>query len=566
MSSHIRNWCRISSRVQSSNEWLDCAALLVSGLITGLVFETERGAPLLWFSLAPFARYAQRSPTATVTCAAYFGLVSFHLVGLHFMAKTGHPEFTVCWMLISHGLSIFCLFVLNATRSIVGRSGYAFALVPLAWVGKDSIVEYGAEYVIGSRFPFLQLGLTQIDMWFVQLSDIGGIPLITFLLLMSNVIVADIVQKVVRRNAVREFRTQLVSLVVIAIIPYGYRIHRIYFTNLNPGPTVVLTAAPIPVREIHQEARRIQSISLQKPITASGNIDGHQRPLVSIWPEASTGFAYFDKADDAQASPTIHRLKDFAVKLQTPIIVGGGRCSPATGERFNSVFFIDGNGEYLDYYDKQNIGPGDEFQPPLASLVEKLSGCKILDPAKFGWVGTSKGERQTPNVVLQAGSQKYVIAPSICFDIWFPDCFRRDGISSPDFFVNIADEVFSGDRTQFSYRGWALASARMRAIENRRSVVRCVGDGSTAVIDPLGRIVALQTGRSDRKKTIVCSVPICADRKSILFLPIGPVAAGFVLALLMVTIVRWSIERVRYWLFTSTASRFHESQLVRKKK
>ena len=87
-------------------------------------------------------------------------------------------------------------------------------------------------------------------------------------------------------------------------------------------------------------------------------------------------------------------------------------------------------------------------------------------------------------------------APLICYEIIFPGAVI--GSVRPGWLVNVTDDSWFGP--------WAgpwqhLLTARMRAIEEGLPVVRSANTGISAVIDPLGRIVAAlgldETGEMD---------------------------------------------------------------------
>jgi apolipoprotein N-acyltransferase len=84
---------------------------------------------------------------------------------------------------------------------------------------------------------------------------------------------------------------------------------------------------------------------------------------------------------------------------------------------------------------------------------------------------------------LRAGGQKLGIF--ICYESVFPDEVRRFAKSGAQVFVNISNDGWYGDSGAYAQH---LKQARMRAIENRRWLLRATNTGVTAAIDPYGRI------------------------------------------------------------------------------
>ena len=86
---------------------------------------------------------------------------------------------------------------------------------------------------------------------------------------------------------------------------------------------------------------------------------------------------------------------------------------------------------------------------------------------------------------LQVGDTK--IGTFICYEAIFPDEVRQFARNGAELFVNISNDGWYGE----GGAPWQhLNMARMRAVENDRWLLRDTNTGITAVIDPMGRIVA----------------------------------------------------------------------------
>jgi apolipoprotein N-acyltransferase len=74
----------------------------------------------------------------------------------------------------------------------------------------------------------------------------------------------------------------------------------------------------------------------------------------------------------------------------------------------------------------------------------------------------------------------------ICYESAFPHLVRRFAGAGGDVLINMTNDGYFG-RT--AARAQHLLLARMRAVENRRWLLRPTNDGVTVSIDPAGRIV-----------------------------------------------------------------------------
>ena len=77
----------------------------------------------------------------------------------------------------------------------------------------------------------------------------------------------------------------------------------------------------------------------------------------------------------------------------------------------------------------------------------------------------------------------------ICFEGLFPSLVRTFVLRGADFIVNMTNDEPSLGRMPFYYKINKEMLA-LRAVENRRSIVRVANNGISAVIDPWGRTVA----------------------------------------------------------------------------
>jgi apolipoprotein N-acyltransferase len=73
----------------------------------------------------------------------------------------------------------------------------------------------------------------------------------------------------------------------------------------------------------------------------------------------------------------------------------------------------------------------------------------------------------------------------ICYESAFPHLVRQFAKNGADVLFNLSNDAYFGRSAAY----WQhLSLVRMRAVENRRFVVRVTDDGITAVVDPAGRI------------------------------------------------------------------------------
>jgi apolipoprotein N-acyltransferase len=193
-------------------------------------------------------------------------------------------------------------------------------------------------------------------------------------------------------------------------------------------------------------------------------------PDLIAWPESP---APFEEADPRfqQAMIGIAHAED------APMVVGniGGDFSTEeqTWNYYNSAVVINADGARVGRYDKIHLVPFGEYVPfqKLLFFARKLTGkVSRFTPGDARKVFTLKGHR-------------YGIF--ICYESVFADEVREFAKNGAEVLVNISDDGWYGDTSA----PWQhLNMARMRAIENRRWILRDTNTGITAVIDPEGQV------------------------------------------------------------------------------
>ncbi len=224
---------------------------------------------------------------------------------------------------------------------------------------------------------------------------------------------------------------------------------------------------------------------------SKGDIGGGKEPdrtggglgdvTLLIWPESAFPF-FIDREPDALA--TIGRM----LTAHTALITGAASRASAIPGRgglhaYNSVFVIDHHGAILAGYDKQHLVPFGEYLP-FQDFLESL-GLMQLTKLRGGF---ESGDRRRKLPVPGAPD----MLPLICYEVIFPAEAVPPG-ERPGWLLNLTNDAWFGISSG-PYQHFQ--QARVRAIEEGLPLVRAANDGISAVIDPVGRVVAaLALGR-----------------------------------------------------------------------
>lgn len=202
-------------------------------------------------------------------------------------------------------------------------------------------------------------------------------------------------------------------------------------------------------------------------------------PTHIIWPEAAPSFllARVPEALVQIASLTANNRVLMTGAVRTIISPEGGF------HAYNSLYIFGHGGGLLGVYDKFHLVPFGEYLP-LPYLLHALGITKLVD--------MPDGFDQGPGPLTFDVPGAPRAGPLICYEIAFPGAVV--GSVRPGWFVNVTDDSWFGPSNgPFQH----LLMARMRAIEEGIPVARAANTGISAVIDPMGRVVAsLGLGKS----------------------------------------------------------------------
>jgi apolipoprotein N-acyltransferase len=198
-------------------------------------------------------------------------------------------------------------------------------------------------------------------------------------------------------------------------------------------------------------------------------------PDLVSWPEAPAPFV----EQDPKFQKAVGQI---ARTVQAPLVVGGIGAEWAGGDEgwrdYNSAMLFAADGSRIGRYDKIHLVPFGEYIPfkDLLTFAHKLTGR------------VSEFSRGRQRLVFRVTDQKGTLRRYgflICYEAVFADEVREFAKNGAEVLVNISDDGWYGDTSA----PWQhLNMARMRAIENRRWLLRDTNNGVTAAIDPYGRV------------------------------------------------------------------------------
>jgi apolipoprotein N-acyltransferase len=196
-----------------------------------------------------------------------------------------------------------------------------------------------------------------------------------------------------------------------------------------------------------------------------------QRPGLTVWPEVPAPFSMTDPNFSQRAQKIARDSQDdFLVG-----IVDWKRDAQGKWIASNTATLLNPLGLRNFTYDKIHLVPFGEFVPYRRWL--SFAGRLTADISDF-----------TPGTDFRVGTlPDGTFGVFICYEAIFPAQVREFTRNGAQLLINVSNDGWFG---RSSAPAQHLMMARVRAVENRRWLLRDTNNGFTASIDPYGRIVA----------------------------------------------------------------------------
>jgi apolipoprotein N-acyltransferase len=471
------------------------ALALLSALLQLMPFSIAGPVPLwrrvfCWVCLTPllYAVLSTRRDGRSIrpyqaALLAYFTGVLWYGGNCYWIYRTMHVYESIPALASFGILLLFSLYVglyhalfgalIGTLRAKYSRTTVLLA-VPFLWVA----VELARARITG--FPWDLLGYTQVDnLALTSLAPWTGVVGISFIIAAINALWLI-------RPSTRNPRTTYAPAGIAALLVIVLSIAATHNRSNVPEPTQAVATLVQENLSVGTEANGSNETK-QQMLTSFSQLSLHpvigltpkdrrlygspvnDRSQIIVWPESPTDFVDSD--------PILRQaISNLAVQSNEPVIVNDVTIANTTedGHRnlYNSASFYLPDGTYAGHYDKMHLVPFGEYTPykPLFFFVGHLLDDLVFIPG-------------TERTLFKVGDKSYGVF--ICYESIFGDDMRMFARNGAQVLINISDDGWYGDTSA----PWEhLDMVRMRAIENRRWIVRSTNTGITAAIDPYGRV------------------------------------------------------------------------------
>ncbi|MFH1710298.1 MAG: apolipoprotein N-acyltransferase [bacterium] len=431
----------------------------ISGLLLILAFPKFDLYLLAYVAIVPLLICVKRSRSlleavlcGTLSGVVFFGGVLFWINTLH---KWAGPWAYLAWAALVVFQALYIAAFAGAAKYISVKYPKAcIFLIPFVWAAIEWIRSIGPYGVTGGG-----LGYSQADFLMVlQVASVAGVYGISFLIVFFNEAVAGaLLDKKIGNLGIA------ILILTLAVVFGNYKISA--FKESGKAINIAVVQANISQDTKLDYRRAYEIVNIYEMMSRKA---ASSRPDIVIWPETAVTTYLFE------TSTMLSKVQDLVAGSNSFYLIG----TPyrEKGRIYNSVAAFSKKGRMIGRYDKQRLVPFGEYLP-LRPLFYRL----LQEDPLFAQDYNSNPD---PNIINLDGVR---VGAVICFESTLPYLVRDKVKQGAQFILVVTNDAWFFDSSALYQH---IQAAQVRAVESGRYVVQAANTGISAIIDPVGRVVA----------------------------------------------------------------------------
>jgi apolipoprotein N-acyltransferase len=461
-------------------DWLRLAVAAVSGAALSLSFTGLYLSIYSWICVAALLLAAIGASGRVAFACGFLHALLFVLTSVPWIATvlSVHGGLPVAggWGVLLLIASAWGVLVGGFTLTVdrISRRSIELACIaaPFVWV----TFEFARAHLPEISFPWNLLGYpASANLALLQIATLTGIYGLSFLAAGFNALLAWVVAS--KRMELRQ-RVGIAGLVTAILL-----VATLVGPRLVPeakarhfARAVQLNFPEVPEYPTDWFGKNRQQLG---EVSNMSLAPGAEKPDLLVWPEAPAPFSFEDSQFAKLASGLAvrfgHPFLAGAIEWKTPADLSD-KVPPGRLVPYNSAILLDAQGQRGFVYDKIHLVPFGEYEPfPLIHRVV----ANISDEVG----GFHKGNRYAVGRLPDG----HTFGVFICYEAIYPGEVRRFVANGAQLLLNISNDGWFGRSAAAEQH---LHMVRVRAVENRRWIVRSTNSGYTVSVDPYGRIFA----------------------------------------------------------------------------
>lgn len=437
---------------------------LLAATVAGLLLPLAH-APFDLFWVAPlsyavlFLVWSGLAPSRALWTGFAFGCASF-FAGVHWVYVSIH-DFGQAHPLIAGAITLALVVFLAGYVALTGWLAARWFPTegPRAWLAVFPALSLVTEWCRGwvlSGFGWLAAGYSQTDSWLMGYAPVGGVYLMSWVVLVTAGALLCVV------FCARRVRV-VAGVGLIALWGAGFFLNQHRWGEPTGNVlTVALVQGAVPQDLKWQPEQLGPTLDLYRRLTEES-----EGSRLIVWPEAAIPALY------ERVSGFLDGIHDWAADHGSTVALGILRDDPGGGTFQNTLVVL---GERPSFYVKRHLVPyGEVF--PVPSFVRRW--LRLMSLPYTDAVAGDPG--QAP--LAMAGE---AVGVTICYE----DVFGSEQIHylpEATLLVNVSNDAWFGNTIAPHQH---LQIARVRSAEVSRYTLRATNTGISGIIDPRGRLVA----------------------------------------------------------------------------
>lgn len=481
---------------EKSKLWHDRKYLMLSGVLFALGFSPIPLPITLFFALIPFLKVIEtRNTLAEVNRASFLMSFTASIFALYWVG--GYTEGKDPFLMIG-GLLLFFIntiaFLIPTTLYYIVRKNFkstiAFLLFPFFWV----FYEYLYTLTDWS-FPWLNIGNGMSNFTaYIQIAGIVGSYGISLFVVAINVFLFLVYRDVREKKKLSALYSLAAILLIVVPLIYG----AITLSSFREKARSIKVGVVQPNLDPYDKwAGESLDPIFQSYIDASQELYKQKIDLL-IWPETAlpvyivepvyaSYWSAIRKMTDSSGIPLLTGMPDlriFKPADKKPHDVKHSRVTGVYYATYNAIYLLNPNTESLQRYGKIKLVPFGE-RVPFVDQIPMLGDLMRWGVGLSGW---NVGEELTVfNTQLPGRKDSVKVGGVVCYESIYPDQVAKLTSLGAQLLVVVTNDSWYGNTSgPYQHRDYA----KMRAVENKRYVIRAANGGISCVIDPCGRIIS----------------------------------------------------------------------------
>jgi apolipoprotein N-acyltransferase len=451
------------------------AGAVLSGLLYWLAFAGMDVWQLSFVAWVPLIVAMHRQTTRRAALLGWVAGITMNVAGF-FWLQTMLQTFSG----FNPVICFFFVFVVCSYQG--GRMGL------LGWLyGRATARGWPGPWVFAAAFAASELVYPLLFPWYyaatvhqvpmlTQLGDVGGPILVGLVLVAANLALAEGILSRAERRKPSVGVLGAGAVTVAFACCYGYL--RMGAIDAQAAAAPDVTVGVVQANMGLMEKRSAYDDGLQRHLDLSHDLKHKDHVDFVVWSETSAMRPVRDDTFKQELRAGV------AQRIRLPAIFGAVIVKRVPDERdyvlYNTAVASDATGNVTSRYDKEYLLTFGEYLPFGDTF-----------PVLYKWSPNSghfsPGTSLDPLELVVDGAT-HPVTMLICYEDILPE-FTNAAVrhADPELLVNMTNDAWFGDTVE----PWEhLALAQLRAVEHRRYLVRGTNSGISAVVDPVGRVVA----------------------------------------------------------------------------